>query len=63
MAGSQTALFAQSINNKAYRQGRIGEVGGIDTYMSQNAPTFTTGPFGGTPARRNAQPSRLAGGR
>lgn len=49
MAGSQTALFSQAINNKAYRQGRIGEVGGIDTYMSQNAPTFTTGPFGGAP--------------
>src|SRR6266403_1018712 len=49
MAGSQTALFAQQINNKAYRSGRIGEVGAIDTYMSQNAPTFTTGPFGGVP--------------
>ncbi|MET4184953.1 hypothetical protein ABIB94_007082 [Bradyrhizobium sp. JR7.2] len=49
MAGSQTALFSQSINNKAYRQGRIGEIGGIDTFMSQNAPTFTTGPMGGTP--------------
>jgi hypothetical protein len=49
MAGSQTALYSQAINNKSYRQGRIGEVGGIETYMSQNAPTFTTGPFGGTP--------------
>jgi hypothetical protein len=49
MAGSQTALFNNSINGQAYRRGRIGEVGGIDTYMSQNAPTFTTGPFGGTP--------------
>jgi hypothetical protein len=49
MAGSQTALFNNTINGKSYRQGRIGEVGGIDTYMSQNAPTFTTGPFGGTP--------------
>jgi hypothetical protein len=49
MAGSQTALFSQSINNKAYRQGRIGEIGGIDTFMSQNAPTFTTGPMGGAP--------------
>jgi hypothetical protein len=49
MAGSQTALFNNSINGKSYRQGRIGDVGGIDTYMSQNAPTFTTGPFGGAP--------------
>lgn len=49
MAGSQTALFNNSINGQSYRQGRIGEVGGIDTYMSQNAPTFTTGPMGGAP--------------
>lgn len=49
LAGSQTALFSQSINNKSYREGEIGKIGGIDTYMSQNAPTFTTGPFGGTP--------------
>lgn len=54
MAGSQTALFNNSINGKSYRQGRIGEVGGFDTYMSQNAPTFTTGPFGGSPAVNGA---------
>jgi hypothetical protein len=50
LAGSQTALFSQAINNKSYREGEIGKIGGIDTYMSQNAPTFLTGPFGGTPA-------------
>jgi hypothetical protein len=49
LAGSQTALFSQQINNKSYREGEIGKIGGIDTMMSQNAPTFTTGPFGGTP--------------
>lgn len=49
LAGSQTALFSQAINNKSYREGEIGKIGGIDTHMSQNAPTFTTGPFGGTP--------------
>jgi hypothetical protein len=49
MAGSQTALFSQSINNKGYREGDIGMVGGVHTFMSQNAPTFTTGPFGGVP--------------
>jgi hypothetical protein len=49
MAGSQTALFNNSINGQSYRRGRIGEVGGVDTYMSQNAPVFTTGPAGGTP--------------
>lgn len=54
LAGSQTALFSQQINNKAYRQGQIGEVGGIDTMMSQNAPTFITGPMGGTPVVNGA---------
>ena len=49
MAGSQTALYSQAINNKSYREGEIGKIGGIDTYMSQNAPTFTTGPMGGAP--------------
>jgi hypothetical protein len=54
LAGSQTALFSQAINNKSYREGEIGKIGGIDTYMSQNAPTFLTGPFGGTPAVNGA---------
>lgn len=49
MAGGQTALFLPQIGGKAYRNGSIGEVGGVNTLMSQNAPTFTTGPFGGTP--------------
>jgi hypothetical protein len=49
MAGSQTALYNNQINGQSYRRGQIGEVGGIDTYKSQNAPTFTTGPMGGTP--------------
>lgn len=54
MAGSQTALFSQQITNKAYRNGSIGMVGGADTYMSQNAPTFTTGPKGGSPVVNGA---------
>jgi hypothetical protein len=41
MAGSQTALFMQQIGTQAYRQGEIGQIGGIATYMSQNVPTFT----------------------
>jgi hypothetical protein len=54
MASSQTALYNNQINGQSYRKGRIGEVGGIDTYMSQNAPTFTVGPMGGTPAVNGA---------
>lgn len=49
LAGGQTALFSQQINNKSYREGQIGKIGGIETMMSQNAPTFTTGPMGGAP--------------
>ena len=49
MAGGQTALYLQNVGDKAYRKGRIGEIGGVDTFMSQNVPTFTTGPMGGTP--------------
>lgn len=49
LAGSQTALYSQQINNKSYREGEIGKIGGINTFMSQNAPTFTTGPMGGSP--------------
>lgn len=49
LASSQTALFSQQINNKSYREGEIGKIGGINTTMSQNAPTFTVGPLGGTP--------------
>lgn len=41
LAGSQTALFLQSVGQPAYRTGEIGKIGGVDTYMSQNIPTFT----------------------
>lgn len=49
MAGGQTALYLQNVASGAYRQGRIGPVGGVDTYMAQNVPTHTVGPLGGTP--------------
>ena len=54
MAGSQTALFFNGIGSPAYRNGEIGEIGKVSTMMSQNAPTFTTGPYGGTPAVNGA---------
>jgi hypothetical protein len=43
LAGSQTALFLQSVGQPAYRTGEIGTIGGVATYMSQNVPTFTAG--------------------
>ena len=40
LATSQTGLFLNSIGTQAYRQGEIGEIGGVATYMSQNVPTY-----------------------
>lgn len=43
LLGSQTALFIQNAANGAYREGSLGKIGGVDTYMAQNVPTLTTG--------------------
>ncbi len=48
LAGSQTALYNNSINGQSYRKGSIGEIGGVDTFMSQNVPSLTTGSRTGT---------------
>lgn len=50
MLGSQTALYIQEAAKGAYREGRLGKIGGIDTYMSQNVPTHTYGSRTGTDA-------------
>ena len=49
LVGNQTSLYIQNAANSAYREGSLGKLGGIDTGMSQNVPTHTVGPFGGTP--------------
>jgi hypothetical protein len=43
LLGSQTALYMQDVAKGAYRNGSLGMIGGVDTYMSQNVPTHTTG--------------------
>lgn len=48
MVGSQTQLYIEKAANQSYRKGRIGEVAGIDTYLSQNIPQHTTGARTGT---------------
>jgi hypothetical protein len=50
MLGSQTALYIQEAAKGAYREGRLGKIGGIETYMSQNVPTHLTGSRTGTDA-------------
>jgi hypothetical protein len=48
LLGSQTALYIQDAAKGAYRKGSLGEIGGVDTYMSQNVPTHTVGVWAGT---------------
>lgn len=43
MLGSQTGLFIQDAAKGAYRNGSLGMIGGVETYMSQVMPTHTTG--------------------
>src|SRR3990167_10270246 len=48
LLGSQTALYIQEAAKGAYRNANLGMIGGVDTYMSQNVPTHTTGDRTGT---------------
>ena len=43
LLGSQTALYIQDAAKGAYRNGSLGMIGGVDTYMSQNVPTHLVG--------------------
>lgn len=43
MLGSQTNLYIQGAANDAYRKGDLGRIGGVDTFMSQNVQSITTG--------------------
>jgi len=48
MLGSQTALYMQDVAKSAYREGNLGRIAGIDTYVSRNYATHTTGVRTGT---------------
>lgn len=54
LLGSQTALYMQDVAKGAYRKGALGEIGGVDTFMSQNVPTHTVGVATGTPLVQGA---------
>jgi hypothetical protein len=43
LLGSQTALYMQDVAKGAYRNGSLGMIGGVDTYMSQNVPAHIVG--------------------
>lgn len=49
LLGSQTALYMTDVAKGAYRDRSLGQIGGVDTWMSQVVPTHTVGPLGGTP--------------
>lgn len=49
LLGSQTSLYIQDAAKGAYRQGSLGMIGGVDTYMAQNVPTHTVGVATGAP--------------
>jgi hypothetical protein len=43
LLGSQTGLYMQDVAKGAYRNGSLGMIGGVDTYMAQNVPLHTVG--------------------
>lgn len=43
MLGAQTSLYMQDVAKDAYRRGKLGMIGNVDTYSSQNVQTHTTG--------------------
>ena len=43
MVGNLTGLYIERSANPAYRKGTLGEVGGVEMMMSQNAKTHTVG--------------------
>lgn len=43
LLGSQTALYMQDVAKDAYRKAKVGTIGGVETYMSQNVPSHLTG--------------------
>jgi hypothetical protein len=49
MVGSQTALFAPALVGSAWRDGGLGNIGGLETLMTQVMPTHIVGVATGTP--------------
>jgi len=43
LLGTQTNLYVQDAARGAYREGALGNIAGVNTFMSQNVATFTTG--------------------
>lgn len=54
LISAQTTLLNNSLVGKAYTEGSLGRVRGVETFMSQNVPTHTVGAHGGTPVTNGA---------
>ena len=48
LVGNQTSLYIQGPAGSAYREGSLGKIGGVDTFMAQNVASLTTGTRAGT---------------
>lgn len=57
LVGAATSLSNTGAESSAYRNGRLGMLGGVDTYMSQVVPTHTVGVATGTPLVNGATQS------
>ena len=49
MVGSQTALLSAALVGQGFTKGKLGDVGGVGTYMDQNIQAHTVGVATGTP--------------
>jgi hypothetical protein len=54
LVGAQTSLLNDRLVGEAYKRGSLGDIGGVETYMSQNVPTHTVGVNTGTPLTNGA---------
>jgi hypothetical protein len=54
LLGSQTALYINEAAKGAYREGSLGKIGGVDTYMCQGVKAHTVG--SDSSARRSLPP-------
>lgn len=54
LLGSQTALYIGDAAKGAYRNAALGDLGGVETFMSQNVPTHTVGSAATTSAVADA---------
>lgn len=49
MLGNNSGLFVSDVARPALRQGKLGMLGNVETWMSQFTPNHTVGAHGGTP--------------